>query len=903
MAAVSMFSDLPWRRCRPVFLCNVVFLVIFSSSVSIAETNAFVPPGTAHLRLLEIGKNAFMQGRKQEATKAFREVLKLDPNNVDALYRLSVILFQARQYKDGIVLIEKAIENSPEDSVARLAYARALDEMELYDQAAEQYNVVLNLVDSDSPTAARALRAIDLVSFRQAELKKDKQAVIALGEGLLRKYPVDASLLHIVGSAYMRARLHDDAEKIYKHLVEVAPKSALAEFYLAGVYEAKRNISLAEKHYRSVLRKGADSRLEKRVKLKLALIRGFQMQAKGDDELARQAFMDVQKIDPRNVLANKNVGALSHKAGQYAVAIEAYKKVLEVLPDDLDARFRIGVVYIDAQRYFEALPAFEYVLRREGKGRRADTITKLLNDVNKKLGGTLPEIQAMVRKQQEYRATLERDPTNAKAYLGMGQILLAQRRTEEAREALHNAIKYDAVLGMAYALLGELAEHDKDMDTAIDYYQKALGSIIKNYSAVDSIQKKLMMALGNRYFSKGEYEEAELAFKDVLEKYGPDRFVLWKLALVTNRQLKNDEAKEYYYRLLELAPDYLTARYNLGLLFEQEEEEDLAIAEYRKITLSDVNNQRLKDMAARRIKMIKRMVNGTSYSVGYSLNVSDNTNSARDGKLAEYSSRTHANITYNYKIKKGMRFSLNVTPSYSIYHLAQSDSFTFSMSPDLSFKWKEKNWRVGLTRSTSSSVLRPERLSTRSELLVGSVSWRGKDNANYSARFSYAGFGSSRNPLFDSNTYTGGISVSMVGKEQIPLSFGYTMTINQNLGILGNDYAYVGHAMNGRIDYRLPGGLVGNVNANAGLVSYTNPDSYSGYLKKRVNVSFNIGTGLSYRVSSSLSFFGSYNYSVQRSSLPVGFILSREQAIEGVQAASLGGFARNSIGFGMRINL
>ncbi|MFC1751266.1 tetratricopeptide repeat protein, partial [Pseudomonadota bacterium] len=501
------------------------------------------------------------------------------------------------------------------------------------------------------------------------------------------------------------------------------------------------------------------------------------------------------------------------------------------------------------------------------------------------------------------REALKKDPTDAAAHQGLGEVLLSQRRVKEAKESLQKAIKYDPVRGLAYALLGELAEHDKDLDKAIDFYQKALGTVIDNYKAVDSIQKKLMMALGNRFFIRNEYEDAELAYIDVLEKYGPDRSVLWKLALVTNRQLKNDIAKEYYYQLLEIAPDYLTARYNLGLLFEQEEEEDLAIAEYRRITLSDIDNPRLKDMATNRIKMIKRMINGLSYSVGYSISINDNTNSARVGKLAEYSSSTSATVTYNYKIKKGMRFSLNISPSYSISHLAQSDGFNLGLSPNLSFKWKEKNWRVGLTRSTSSSVLRPEGRSSRSEVINGSVSWPGEGSINYSSRFSYTGFGSTKNPFFDANTYTGGINMSMVGKNQIPLSFGYTMTINQNRGTLGNDNAYVGHSVNGRLDYRLPGGFVGNVNSNIGLLAYTNPDSYSGFTKKRITLSFGLGTGLSYRVNSSLSFYGNYNYTVQRSNLPVGFILNRDQVIEGVQSAGLGAIERNSIGFGMSISL
>lgn len=855
-------------------------------------------------RLLEIGRKAFLENRQGEAYQAFTELLRINPNQVEALYRLAIVNFQNKNYVEGMAHIQRAVELDPDNPMPRLAYAKALEEIGRADEAINEYQYVLSQMGQppDSPAAARADRSLGLLLLSRAERERDQDAVLEQGNALRGKYPTDASLLHVVGATFVRAGLLNEAEQSYQNLVALVPDSPLAYFYLANVYETMRNIDLAESSYQMALQKGAKDDLARQIGIKLGLIRGVRLLQRGDSELALQTFMEVQKLDPMNLVANSNVARLSQALGKFDIAVEAFNRVLKVDPSNLEAHFRLGLIHLDAKRLLDAIPELDYVLANDRGGRMSEMVNEVYGRLDQQLGGRLQVVRKLLADKEAFIARLAQNPDDATAHLGLGEILQHQGKLAEAREQFLKAVESDPLLGVGYVRLAEMADRENDLPMAIDYYQRALAALINDDEKVLEIQKRLMLTLGKHHSKEGRLDESVQAFTNVLTKFGADREVLWNLALVTSRQGDTAAAKGYYYRLLDLDPTYMAARFNIGLLLEQEEEEELAIVEYRKVLLSGTDDQRLLKAAAERLKQVQRAINGLSYQVAYAVGLDDNANIGYTNKLFEYRTQTSANVTYNYKIKKGLKFSFRLNPDYTIYHVGQYDFFTLSMTPSLAFKWNEQQWSLGVNRATQSSVLRPEQSGTTTDTLFGSVGWQGQDNTGYQTNFSYRGFGSQQNPFFDANTYTAGISASTMGEHGLPLSYGYTLTINQNLKRQGNDYAYVGHGVNGRVDKFLGEGWSGYLSGNMNLYLYSNPDSYTQFQKKRVNLSFGAGAGVNYRYSTDLSFFGSLDYTMQHSNLPLGFVYNQLQVIEGIQSSSLGSYSRTGINVGVRYN-
>lgn len=887
------------------FLVSIALLLPTSLALAqeLAIAEGFSTPHEAgpELRLLETGRKAFLENHQDEASRIFTELLSINPNQVEALYRLAIINFQNKNYVDGMGYIQRAVELEPQNSMLRLARAKALEEIGRIDEAISEYQYVLAQTGwpPESPAVARADRSLGLLLLGRAEAQRDQGAVLEIGNELRGKYPTDAQLLHVVGSTFVRAGLLDEAERSYQSLVALVPENPLAYFYLANVYETMRNADMAESNFQLALQKGANNELAQQINIKLGLIHGFKLLQGGNNELALQAFLEVQKLDPMNIVVNGNIARLSQAAGRFDVAIDAFERMLKIDPGNLEAHFRIGLLHLDARRPLEAIEELDYVLANDRDGQMTAMVNDVYARLDQQLGGRLQGIRKLSADKRALVARVEQSPDDAAARVDLGNILQAQGKLPEAKEQFLKAVQTDPLLGMAYVRLGEIAERENDLGLAVDYYQRALAAMSEDDVKALEIQKRLLVTLGKHHAREGRLEEAFTAFSNVETQFGGDLEVFWNLALVASRQANTAVAKAYYNKLLDLDPTYMAARFNIGLLLEQEEDEEQAIVEYRKVLVSNTEDKRLLGAAAERIKQVQRTINGLSYSIGYSVGFDDNANVGYTNKLFEYRTQTLANLTYNYKIKKGLQFSFRFNPDYTVYHVAGYDFFTLSMTPSLAFKWREQQWSLGLNRASQSSVLRPNQSGTTTDTLFGSVGWQGT-GTNYQSNFSYRGFGSQQNPFFDASTYTVGISANIMGEHGMPLSYGYTLSINQNLKRQGNDYAYVNHAVNGRVDKLLADNWSGYLNGNMALYLYSNPDSYTNFQKKRVNVSLGLGAGVNYRYSPTLSFSGSYDYTIQRSNLPLGFIYNQLQVIEGIQSSSLGSYVRSGVNFSVR---
>jgi hypothetical protein len=209
----------------------------------------------------------------------------------------------------------------------------------------------------------------------------------------------------------------------------------------------------------------------------------------------------------------------------------------------------------------------------------------------------------------------------------------------------------------------------------------------------------------------------------------------------------------------------------------------------------------------------------------------------------------------------------------------------------------------GLTIGIADLHLIPKTpFSNSSDTLYGSVGWHGERGTGYQAIISYRGVGSEENPFLTTKTYTLGIAANEIEEGGGEISYGYTLTVHQNTMRQGNDYAYVGHGVNAMVDKSLGARWSGYLSGNVNLFRYSNPDSYSRFQEKRVNLSLGLGGGVSYHYNAGLSLFAGCDFYNQHSSLPLGYIYNQHQIIEGVQGTSLGSYASSSINFGVRYN-
>jgi len=897
------------RRKKTIFVLSCVLFIGVTISLSSAiaqDVTADIDAAAAAVAEAQIdelksaGRRALKQGDEAAAIRFYENVLRLEPESGEALYQLAIISFRNGDHVRGFELIQRAVEaTSDKNPLPRLALAKALTEIGRGEDAVREYERALSGAGPDFQYAKQTSLEMNLLRLRLALEKRDRDQVLDIGRTLMLEHEGNRTMLEVVATTFARSGLFEEAKIAYEKLLQQTPDNPAVAFYLAGVYEALRQPKVAIKYYEQAIANADESGAERIARVKMGILKAFAHVQEENRDGAHAEFQKVLALDENHVVANMNVAGYLYNKKDYAGAKLAYQRVLAVQPDNLDAHFRLAIVNLDLADVLSAVRGLDFIITRSPNSPVGQASQNTLDKVAKRWN--LAAVRATLTEEADLKARLHENPEDADALTKMGNLLMKQRRRDEAMKYFEDAMRLGPDHADGFLMAGLVYEDGREFEKAVAAYQMALAGQIDDESR-SKLEFRLLIATASLELNNDNAAKAEEFYLRANKMKADDLGVLWGLAASTAQQGDLERAIDWYLRIIEKFPNYHRARMSAAYVYERLEEEELAIAQYKAVSLAQGVDPRLRKSAEDRMDYLQRQINGFSYFVGYSMGFDDNLNSARQQKYFEYRSDLYAGANYKYKLRKGMKLSVNVTPSYAIYHRAQYDFFNFSVAPSLLFDKWGYDWSLGLTQNTQSSVLRPEQSSTKTQTLTGGVSWTDQDQVGYRANLSYKGFGSSENPFFDADTVNIAINRNHAGPENTHLSYGYSLTINNSRNVLGDDYAYTGHGVNGRIDKRLNESLSAYADGRMSLNMYHNGDSGTTGQRFRRTFSFGFGGGVNYRVDSWVSLFADYHFSNQYSNLPVGFIFNELQSIEGRQSTSLGSFSKNSINAGVRMN-
>lgn len=190
------------------------------------------------------------------------------------------------------------------------------------------------------------------------------------------------------------------------------------------------------------------------------------------------------------------------------------------------------------------------------------------------------------RAKSAFEMVFEINPDHAGAHEGLGQLLLAERKYDEARNHLTiaEASGGEAISWRLYNSLGVISDLEKDYKQAIIHYRKALALqpelplilnnmgysryMLGDWDSAEKYYKKAVLNekyferawrnLGLLYVRKGNYEEAVSAFTQVEslhEAYNDIGFICMLNG-------KHDISEAFFKRAIKLSPRYYKAANN-----------------------------------------------------------------------------------------------------------------------------------------------------------------------------------------------------------------------------------------------------------------------------------------------------------------------------------------------------
>lgn len=339
--------------------------------------------GAGESALFRAALASHQAGRLDEAKAGYREILKLDPKNPDALHHLGIVFLQSGNFKAAVDWIDRSLARAPRQPVALSNLAFALVKLGHHRKAVHACNKALQLQPgSVASLVNRANAHLGLGEFTDAErdylaaLEADPDnaeyvfnlanALFAQGaferaatafERAMSLAPGMAEIPMNLGAAYLKLRRHGEALAQFDRAVAMRPDSARAW--------SNRGNALGQMHKRDE----ALASYRKAVELDPGLAEtwsslGITLRDLGRLDEAEASCRRVLELDPDHALAWSNLGSVLRDLGRIDEALDCFDKALARDPDYVDAHRNIllSLTYhpsVEPEKFFAAHRRFE----------------------------------------------------------------------------------------------------------------------------------------------------------------------------------------------------------------------------------------------------------------------------------------------------------------------------------------------------------------------------------------------------------------------------------------------------------------------------------------------------------------------------------------------------------------
>lgn len=253
-----------------------------------------------------------------------------------------------------------------------------------------------------------------------------------------------------------------------------------------------------------------------------------------------------------------------HQAGDLDGAEAAYRAILGVSPDSVDARHLLGVV---AHQRGDHQSAVEWI-------QSAIALHPREASFHCNLGIALKALGQLERSVESYRRALELTPDYAEAHCNLGNALRSQGKLSEAECSLREALRLRPRFASALSGLGATLRRQGKALEAVVSCQEALRLSPNSFDA--------LLNLGNALRDDGQVEEAISTFERAASVRPQEASVHNNLGNAYLDMGQVQAAVERYRKATALRPGYAEAHANLGAALRHTGDLDAACQSARR---------------------------------------------------------------------------------------------------------------------------------------------------------------------------------------------------------------------------------------------------------------------------------------------------------------------------------
>ncbi len=387
-------------------------------------------------------------GRLEAAEQIYRQVLRAEPNNAEALHLLGVVAHQRGKHDVAVETIGRAIELQGDAAYFHGNLGAVYHALQRFPEAVACYRRALKL----KPQYADAHNNLGNALKDQGKLD---DAVACFHEALKLR-PDYAEARNNLGNALKDQEKLEEAVASYRKAVELKPDYADAYNNLGNVlkYQGKPDEAVAS-YRRAVELKPDYAGAYNNLAIVLMAQRAHGTPGRPDEAIA--AYRKAVELQPDYVEAHNNLAVALMGCGELDEAVAGFRRALELKADYAEAHNNLGVALKDQENPDEAAAIACF--------RRAVELKPDYAAAYNNLGVALKDQGKLDEAVASFRRALELKPDYAEAHNNLGIATKDQGKPEEAVPCFRRAVELkpdyaDANLNCAlsWLLSGNFAE-------------------------------------------------------------------------------------------------------------------------------------------------------------------------------------------------------------------------------------------------------------------------------------------------------------------------------------------------------------------------------------------------------------------------------------------------------------
>ena len=499
------------------------------------------------------------RAKADEALEHLRAAFKLNPDDLSTGMAVSQIYIATERPAEAEKILAQMLERAPDQRAINYNYAQVLTKLGRGDES-KQYLEHAILLD---PTFTPAV--MQLIDIYQKENQWDKAA--ALLQPMISDDPTNVDLQKQQAFYYLRGGMTDKALAAFKAISAADPKDTRSQFYTAEALSDLERYDEADKIYRHLLEQTPN---DPELLASFGLSQNAQHKYDEAAKLFRQLLAIPQLPDNLQTLANTQLAYIAMQKGNYDEAILIAKPILIFHDKPNSQALNIALEALKKQKkYNEAVALIQPIVEQYASDPVANAryVEMLIRAGDKEKA----QQAALTGAKFGTRNTV----SIAEAFIQAGDPKGAIDLVQEALKSKPDEPDLQFALGSAYERSGDKkaaervflqlldkhpdnaatlnylgymwAEAGVNLDRAADMLNKAVSSEPRNGAYIDS--------LGWVYFQQGKLDLAEKYLSDATRLLPRDATVHQHLADVLAKRGDYVRALSLYRNALTMDPE------------------------------------------------------------------------------------------------------------------------------------------------------------------------------------------------------------------------------------------------------------------------------------------------------------------------------------------------------------